>query len=120
MLGPILLALMINDLCPVHPERNLLIKFADDTNLSVPVKANCDTSSTEVNNIERWAPNNPMTLNMTKTKEMVVQGRTSRPVPPTIARNPHLKLLGLTFQENPCNWDLQMDSLLAKASSRLY
>jgi hypothetical protein len=60
---------MINDLCPVHPERNLLIKFADDTNLSVPVKANCDTSSTEVNNIERWALNNRMTLNMTKQRK---------------------------------------------------
>ena len=64
-----------------------------------------------------------MTLNLTKTKEMVVQGRTSKPIPsqiPPIVRVPQLNLLGLTFQEDPCNWDLQIDSLLAKASSRLY
>ena len=123
VLGPVLFALMVNDIRQVDPKRNLLIKFAGDTNLSVPVKANCDTSHIEVNNIKNWALSNRMTLNLTKTKEMVVRGRTSKPIPsqiPPIVRVPQLNLLGLTFQEDPCNWDLQIDSLLAKASSRLY
>lgn len=34
VLGPILFSLMINDLKAVDPERNILIKFADDMNLS--------------------------------------------------------------------------------------
>jgi hypothetical protein len=60
---------------------------------------------------------------MTKTKEMVVRGKTNKPVPPilpAIERVPYLKLLGLIFQENPCNWDLYLDNLLARAGSRLY
>ena len=104
--GSVLFALMVNDVRQVHPGRNLLIKFADDTNLGVLVKANCDTCHIEVNNIERWALNNCMTLNLTKTKEMVVRGRTSKPIPsqiPSIVRVPQLNLLGLTFQEDPCN-----------------
>ena len=123
VLGPVLFALTINDIRQVYPERNLLIKFADDTNLSVPVKANCDTSHIEVNNIESWALNNRMTLNLTKTKEMVVRGKKSKPIPsqiPSTVRVPQLNLLGLTFQEDSCNWDLQIDSLSAIASSRLY
>ena len=52
VLDPVLFALMVNDIRQLLPERNLLIKFADDTNLSVPVKVNCDTSHIEVNNIE--------------------------------------------------------------------
>ena len=97
VLGPVLFALTVNDIRQVYPERNLLIKFADDTNLSVPVKANCDTSHVEVNNMESWALNNRMTLNLTKTKEMVVRGRTSKPIAsqiPSIVRLPQLNLLG--------------------------
>ena len=60
-----------------------------------------------------------MTLNLTKTKEKVVRGRASKPIPSQIVRVPQLNLPGLTFQEDPCNWDLQIDSLLAKASCRL-
>ena len=36
-----------------------------------------------------------------------------------IVRVPQLNIPGLTFQEGPCNWDLQIDRFLAKASSRL-
>ena len=62
-------------------------------------------------------------MNLTKTKEIILRGRTSKPITsqvPSIVRVPQLNLLGLTFQANPCNWDLQIDSFLAKASSRLY
>ena len=31
-----------------------------------------------------------------------------------------MKLLGIIFQENPSDWDLYVDNLLRKASSRLY
>ena len=37
---------------PVSPERNLLVKYADDLTLSVPVSADQDHSSTEVNSAE--------------------------------------------------------------------
>ena len=31
-----------------------------------------------------------------------------------------LKILGVIFNENPCNWDTQFDSMLSKASARMY
>ena len=37
-----------------------------------------------------------------------------------IERKPSLKLLGVTFQSDPCNWDLHFDNILSKASSRLH
>ena len=47
---------------------------------------------------------------------------TCPPPPPIngIRRKKWLKLLGVTFQENPRCWDKQVDSLLSKAGSRIY
>ena len=43
------------------------------------------------------------------------------PVPQaSIEPKPSLKLLSVTFQSDPCNWDLHLDNILSKASSRLY
>ena len=32
----------------------------------------------------------------------------------------HMLTVGVTFQSDPCNWDLHLDNILSKASSRLY
>ncbi len=64
-----------------------------------------------------------MTLNLSKTWEMVVHGGSIKPLPAPIVgieRKSWLKLLGVTFQENPCCWDLHIDDLLSKASGRMY
>ena len=37
-----------------------------------------------------------------------------------ITRKSELKLLGVTVNEDPCNWDVQFENMLSKASSRLY
>ena len=37
---------------------------------------------------------------------------------PSIVKKPELKLFGVTFNQDPCNWDTHLD--LCKASSRLY
>ena len=81
VLGPILFSIMVNDIRPVYPERNLLLKYADDLTLSVPVSAHQDHSFIEVNSIQHWAVRNRMKLNLTKTWEMVVHGRISKPLP---------------------------------------
>jgi hypothetical protein len=31
-----------------------------------------------------------------------------------------LRLLGVSFQDDPCCWDLHVDGLLSKASGRMY
>lgn len=124
VLGPVLFSIMVNDIRAVNADRNLMIKFADDITLSVPVNVNdSDPSQTEVENIEEWSRDNRMTLNLSKTWEMVVRGKTSKSLPDvitTIERKNELKLLGVTFNENPCNWDSHIDLLLQKASSRMY
>lgn len=124
VLGPVLFSIMVNDIIAVNPSRNLLTKYADDITLSVPVKSNVpDSAIQEVESIESWCRENRMTINFSKTWEMVVRGKTSKPLPdilPTIQRKSELKLLGVTFNEDPCNWDTHFDSILHKASSRLY
>ena len=59
-----------------------------------------DTTLTEINNFESWAANNGMSLNLSKTWEMQLHRRTSKPSPPPVAgieRKEWLKLLGMTF-----------------------
>ena len=85
----------------------------DDITASVPVTTGpnlTDSSHYEGENIKRWADKNLMTLNMKKTFEMVVKGKTTMPLPEPvdgIIRKSELKLLGVTVNEDPCNWDVQ-------------
>ena len=63
-----------------------------------------------------------MTLNMKKTFEMVVKGKPTMPLPEPVdgrIRKSELKLLGVTVNEDPCNWDVRFQNMLSKASSRL-
>ena len=63
-----------------------------------------------------------MKMNMKKTFEMIVKGKTQKPVPPPlegICRKNELKLIGVTLNENPCNWDTQFENM-NQVSSRLY
>ena len=90
---------------------------------TVPVRRNPDTTLAEVKNLESWAANNGMSLNLSKTWEMLLRRRTIKPASPPvpgIERKEWLKLLGITFHEDPCNWDRHIDSLLSRAASRLY
>jgi hypothetical protein len=123
VIGPFLFSLMVNDINLEDPESNLLIKFADDLAVSTPVKTTGDSAASEVRNIKGWASDNRMTLNMSKTWEMVVRGRTTKPLQlqlDGIERKNRLELLGMAFQDDPCWWDLQVDTLLSKAASRMY
>ena len=81
VIGPFLFSLMVNDINLEDPKSNLLTKFADDLTVSAPVKTTGDSAASEVRNIKGWASDNRMTLNMSKTWEMVVRGRTTKPLP---------------------------------------
>ena len=114
---------MVNDIKLVD-SNNGISKYADDITISVPVRKNSDTALAEVKNFESWAANNRMSLNLSKMWEMLLRSRTTQPAPPPvpagIERKEWLKLLGIAFHEDPCNWDLHVDSLLSRAASRLY
>ena len=64
-----------------------------------------------------------MTLNFSKTWEMLLSGGTSKPSPGLIIdikRKKCLKPFGITFEDDVCCWELQVDDLLFKAGSRMY
>ena len=115
VLAPLLFSIFINDIKAVNTNKNLLVKFADDITVSLPIEANVglDESETEVLSFIEWSENNRMKVNLTKR-------RTSPEPLGIIARNEKLKLLGVTFEQVPVNWDTHIDYLLSKASSRLY
>ena len=125
VLGPVLFSIMVNDINAVNPETNLLIKYADDITLSIPIGPNLpdDSSVSEIQNIELWSSMNRMKLNLTKTWELVMRGKTQKTPPETvhmIERKSELKLLGVTFHENPCNWDSHFQNMMDRANSRLH
>ena len=47
------------------------IKFADDITASSPAKSGLDSASAEAEGIQNWSETNQMTLNLSKTWEMV-------------------------------------------------
>ena len=115
VLGLLLFSIMINDITAVRPERNLLIKYADDKPLSFPIKTTLPNSSViqEVQNVQQWGIENRMELNLSKTWEMQKQVPDSLP---SIGRKHELMLLGVTFNQDPSNWGTQIDLLLHKAT----
>lgn len=90
------------DLKPIN-SFNKLDKYADDTYLIVSSN-NESTIDDELNSIERWAENNNLTLNKSKSAELIiypsiVAQNKAPPVAsiPSIARVTTLKILGVTF-----------------------
>ena len=68
---------MVNDVSPTS-QNTLKTKYADDITCSILVGPNVnDTTSEEVENIKVWAEENLMKLNLRKTKEFVIRGRTT-------------------------------------------
>ena len=122
VLGPVLFSIMVDDIKTADPS-NALVKFADDLTLGVPGNESGDTSRSEAACLQDWAEENRMPLNLEKTYEMVVRRHTSVVLPehiPSIKRKTWLKLLGVTLQDNPCNWNLHFEEMLKKASGRMY
>ena len=82
-----------------------------------------DKSGTEVLSFIERSENNCMKVNLTKTWELLLRGRTIRTPPEPleiIRRKEKLNLLGVTFEQVPVNWDTHIDYLPSKASSKLY
>jgi len=69
-IGPMLYFVMESDLCTLSA-MNVLVKYADDTDLLVPFDSDVDLS-TMFDNIKQWAIKNRMVVNILKTKEVVL------------------------------------------------
>ena len=111
---------MVNYIKPADGDNNLLVKFADDITVSAPVKNGKDTALTEVTNVKAWATENTMIVNISKTWEMVLSKGHVKQLPQIdgIKYKERLKLLGVSFEDNPCCWDLHIDNVhvLSQAS----
>ena len=102
---------MVNDIKLVDL-KNGIAGYADDIAINVLLKGT----------VQSWAANTRKSLNLSKTREMLLHCITSKPAPPPlpgIERKDCLKLFGITFH-NPCVWDFHIDSLLSRAASPLY
>ena len=80
VLGPILFSIFVNDIKAVNPGKNLLVKFADDITLSIPITIDVtpDDSEVEVLSFMKWSQDNNMKVNLPKTWELVLRGKTTK------------------------------------------
>ena len=75
MLSPLLYSLFTHD-CMARHDSNTIIKFTDDTTVRGLITDNDETAfREEVRDLAWWCQNNNLSLNVTKTKEMVVDYR---------------------------------------------
>ena len=73
-----------------------------------------DDSEVEVLSFIKWSQDNNMTW------ELVLRGKTTKALSEPLERKNNLRLLGVTLEEDPTNWDTHIEYLLTEASSRLY
>ena len=98
-------------------------KYADDVILTVPA-SNTDTRVKELDNVKRWAYENNLKLNASKSKEIIIKtNRKQLSKPPSIItdleRTNSIVLLGVTITENLAMSD-HIDAKIIKCNRSLY
>lgn len=122
-LGPLVFLVLINDLtagCLLH-------KFVDDTTLSEIIpKGSSSNMAVILNDVVNWSGKNLMNINWKKTKEMwigTLAVNLSSDIlcvdDNVVERVNSFKLLGIVVEHN-LKWKGHVDSICAKAASRLH
>ena len=122
-LGPLSFLVLINDLSAGCS----MVKYVDDSTLSELLPPNSQASSMiqYLEQLVTWTTDNHMQVNSTKTKEMIIGPLTKLNLPSlatpsgTIERVSSFKLLGVYIESSLC-WSTHVNSILKKATSRLY
>ena len=125
-LSPKLYSLFTFDCVSEHPG-NLVIKFADDTTVTGLISNSNETDYRhEIDQIVNWCETNNLFLNVSKTKEMIVDFRRNKsPISPLFINNTEVerissfKFLG-TYISDDLNWNINLNQILKKAKQRLY
>ncbi len=121
VLSPLLFTLLTHD-CTAKFSSNH-IKFADDTSVVGLISNNYETHyREEVAQLAEWCGANNLSLNVSKTKEVVMDFR--RPTPltidsSTVERVSSTKFLGVHIKED-LTWTTNTTSLSKKAQQRLH
>ena len=77
VLSPLLYSLFTHD-CVVKHDSNTIIKFADDTTVGLITDNDETAYREEVRDLTVWCQDNNLSLNVSKTKEMIVDDRKRR------------------------------------------
>ena len=127
-LGPYLFNIFVSDLNTVNDDSKL-VKFADDTEILVPllkksIHEDCVVLGNEINNVLQWSITNNMKINTQKCK--ILYFRRASPNNCILPHEFHgincctnLKFLGITLNEN-LDFKEHFGLVLKKASQRLY
>ncbi len=126
VLSLLLYSLYTHDSTATHSS-NVIVKFADDTAVIGLISDNDETAySEEVNTLTKGCQENHLSLNIDKTKELVVdyrrQSREHTPI--TIDKTPVervncFKFLGIHITED-LTWSTHTDAVLKKTHQRLF
>ncbi len=127
VLSPLLYSLYTHDCVSSHSSTSI-IKFADDT-VVLGLINNEDEAAylDEVERITSWCQDNCLSLNVSKTKELIVdfRKRQQRPYTPLmisgtpVERVSSFKYLGLNISED-LTWTTHIQTQVKKARQRLY
>ncbi len=127
VLCPLLYSLYTHDCTATHSS-NVIVKFADDTTVIGLITDNDETAyRAEVSTLTKWCqgtPFSPLSLNIDKTKELVVdfrrQSREHTPIDKTpVERVNSFKFLGVHITED-LTWSTHTDAVLKKSHQRLF
>ncbi|XP_063344797.1 interferon-induced very large GTPase 1-like [Pelmatolapia mariae] len=126
VLSPLLFTLLTHDCVATHSS-NHIIKFADDTTVVGLISKNDESAyREEVQRLTDWCKDNNLSLNVDKTKEMVVDFRRTRGNHSPLSINgssveivDSTKFLGVHLEKD-LGWSLNTSSLHKKAQQRLF
>ncbi|XP_073669588.1 uncharacterized protein [Paramisgurnus dabryanus] len=126
VLSPLLYSIYTYDCISTHPS-NTTIKFADDTTVVGEISNNDENAyRDEVDRLTGWCKNNNLTMNVKKTKEMIVDFRRCKESPQPLIINGEevekvscFKFLGILISED-LKWEMNTIAIVKKAQQRLY
>ncbi|KAI4893673.1 hypothetical protein NFI96_030505 [Prochilodus magdalenae] len=126
VLSPLLYFLYTHD-CTARHSSNVIIKFADDTTIVGLISDNNkEAYREEVSFLTHWCRENNLSLNVSKTKELIVdfrkQERVHTPITingAAVERVSSLKFLGVHITEE-LTWTEHTTRVVKKAQQRLY
>ncbi|KAI5606429.1 gastrula zinc finger protein XlCGF28.1-like [Silurus asotus] len=126
VLSPLLFTLLTHDCVAMHSS-NHIIKFADDTTVVGLISKNDESAyREEVQQLTAWCGANNLSLNVDKTKEMIVDFRRAQSDQSSLIIDgssveivKSTKFLGVHLADN-LTWSLNTSSITKKAQQRLY
>ncbi len=125
VLSPLMYSLYTHDCTATHSS-NIIAKFADDTMVIGLITDNDETAYREVSTLTKWCQENHLSLDIDKTKELVVdfrrQSREHTPI--TIDKTPvervnSFMFLGVHITKD-LTWSAHTVAVLKKAHQRLF